>query len=118
MAVQSVCHSLGGCNIPSVTELAAIRWPYILSEAFSKASIAARTTNICTAIHIEVSDVEVMRNPAKANRMCGELRPGTFAHSCDMTVSPAGVYFFKRTAHVDTLCYSAWRNTTRTILYL
>jgi hypothetical protein len=29
MAVQSVCRSLGGCTIPSVTELAAIRWPYV-----------------------------------------------------------------------------------------
>jgi hypothetical protein len=38
-------------------------------------------------LRIQVSDVEVMRNPG--------MRSGTFAHGCVMTVSPVGVYVFQ-----------------------
>jgi hypothetical protein len=93
-AVRPVCRSLGGCIIPPKDELSATRWPFVLSEAYPKASLAARNDGICTALHIQVNDVEVMNNPAKKGNTF-RSRPGTFAHSCVITISPDGVYLFQ-----------------------
>lgn len=90
-AARPVCRSLGGCSIPSAQELAQSRWPYILSDTFKKARHVATTTGTATALLISVTDVEVMRNPSKGFTQ----RPGTFAHSLVMTVSPAGVYIYQ-----------------------
>ena len=85
----SFCTPMGVATIAPVAELAATRWPYHLTFAFSKAVVAALSTGKCTAIHIEVTDVELMRNPRTAS---GKPRSVTFSHTCVMTVSSAGVY--------------------------
>jgi hypothetical protein len=87
-AVQPISRSLGGCSIPGPEELSNTRWPYELIEIFDKAKLAAQTKGSCTALHISVTDVEIMRNPGSFF----SSRPGTFAHSCVAIVSPAGVY--------------------------
>jgi hypothetical protein len=91
-AAKPVSRSLGGHVLPSPAELSITRWPYILSEMSSKAERAVMDTGTCTAIHINVTDVEIQRHPAKSKFV---LRPGTFAHTLVMTVSPAGVYLFQ-----------------------
>jgi len=93
-AIRPECHSLGGCTVPPDRVLSAIRWPYVLSESYTKARLAAEMSGTCTALHIFLTDIEVMRNPAKRGSMFG-TRPGTFAHSCIMTVSPVGVYLLQ-----------------------
>jgi hypothetical protein len=93
-AVRPVSMSLGGCSIPPPEELNAIRWPYELSVRFEEAKLAAETKGACTALLISVTDVEVMRNPVKKGTWF-DLRPGTFAHNCVMTVSPVGIYLYQ-----------------------
>ena len=93
-AVRPVSRSLGGLALPDPDELAASRWPYVLSEAFSAASDRARGSGTCTALLISVTDVEIQRNPAKSRNMSA-TRPGTFAHCCVMTVSAAGVHLYQ-----------------------
>ena len=85
-AITPIARSLGGCTIPPNDILSATRWPYKLSEDFANAKLAVEK-GTCTALHINVNDVEIMRNPGD--------RPGTFAHSCVMTVSPLGVHLFQ-----------------------
>ena len=91
-ALRPVCHSLGGCVIPASTPLGETRWPYVLSHKFRDATLAVQTRAACISLHISVIDVELMRNPAKPS---GGVRPGTFAHTCVMTISPAGVYLYQ-----------------------
>jgi len=93
-AIRSVCRSLGGCAVPAEAPLANTRWPYLLSQEFHKATLAVQTRGACISLHINVTDVEIKRNPAKrSGTTC--TRPGTtFAHTCVMTVSPAGVYLY------------------------
>ena len=94
-AVRPFSRSLGGCVIPPHKELCATRWPYQLLDAFKTASATVRAisdsadgnaSSKCIALYIQVNDVEVVRNPG--------MRPGTFAHSFVMTLSPAGVYLY------------------------
>ena len=90
-AVKSVSRSLGGSAVPSADVLERVRWPHVLTDAYSRTVDAALSSQQCTALHVTVIDVDIMRNPSKRqNRMLS--RPGTFAHVFVMTVSPAGVY--------------------------
>jgi hypothetical protein len=91
-AIRPVCHSLGGCVIPASAPLGKTRWPYVLSDKFRDAALAVQTRAACISLHINVTDVELMRNPAKPS---GVMRPGTFAHTCIMTISPDGVYLYQ-----------------------
>jgi len=86
-AVRPFNRSLGGCSLPSHEVLSAVRWPYALADAFATASSAARSHGTCTALRIQINDVEVYRHPG--------MRPGTFAHSCIVTVSAVGVFVFQ-----------------------
>ena len=45
-----------------------------------------------TPLHEQVTDVELQRHPANSR---GRRRPGTFSHSCILTVSGAGVYAYQ-----------------------
>jgi MYND finger len=93
-AVRPVCRSLGGCTIPSPTELCNIRWPYALSTCYATAVEDAQSAHgICTAILVSITDVELMRNPGKNGGRTS--RPGTFAHCFVMSISPAGLYVFQ-----------------------
>jgi hypothetical protein len=89
-AVKRTSRSLGGLTLISPQVLTIKRWPYILPETYSAVKSAALAEGRCSAILISITDVEIMRNPAKR----GTLRPGTFAHAFVMTVSPAGVYLY------------------------
>ena len=91
-AIRPFSHKLGGCSIPSRYELEQRRCPYRLAKTFKKAIAEAEISGKCTALSIQFIDVEIMRNPSK-NRY--QLRPGTFSHSCVMTISPSGVYIFQ-----------------------
>ena len=90
-ACRTVARSLGGCRLPQ--DLAAIRWPYHLSDSYDKA--VSEVANHATALFVNISDVEIMRNPGKIRGICIELRPGTFAHSFVMTISAKGVYLYQ-----------------------
>jgi hypothetical protein len=90
-AVAPGSRSLGGCSVPSRTELHSMRWPYDLSKAFAAARYEAETNGTCTALSVFVTDVEIMRNPGKQGRP-STSRPGTFAHAFIITISPVGVY--------------------------
>jgi hypothetical protein len=92
-AVRPVSRSLGGCFIPPPV-LNAIRWLYDSSVRFEEAKLAAETKGACTALHISGTDVEFMRNLVKKGTRF-DLRPGTFAHSYVMTVSPVGIYLYQ-----------------------
>jgi hypothetical protein len=70
------------------------RRPYILSSAFKAAKLKGTEDRIATALHVNVTDVEIMRNPTLRPGTF-KLRPGPFAHSFVMTVSPAGVNIFQ-----------------------
>jgi len=93
-AVRPVSKSLGGFVLPSPKVLATTRWPYELSDAIAEAKEASLSSPepTPTAILVTVSDVEIMRNPSKS-LFVG--RPGTFAHSFVLTVSPAGIYLYQ-----------------------
>jgi hypothetical protein len=96
VAAKPTSRSLGGCKEPTIQEITDPMRQYALREAFTKAKLLAMTEGICTGLHILVMDVEVMKNPAESNRQqVLQARPATFAHSCVMTVSPAGVYLFQ-----------------------
>jgi len=90
-AIRSTSHMLGGITLPSRYELEYCRQPYQLSQKFADAKAEAEFSDQCTALYIQVIDVEVMRNPSNS----GKRRPGTFAHSCIMTVAPSGVYLYQ-----------------------
>lgn len=90
-AITPLSHMLGGCSIPSPSELERSRCPYRLSKLFEKAKADAELPSTCTALFIKVIDVEIMRNPFKS----GTVRPETFTHSCIMTISKSGVYLFQ-----------------------
>jgi hypothetical protein len=91
-ALKPIAKSLGGCTLPPSAKLAEIRWPYELTDRFAESKREVETTGGCIALHISLTDVEIMRNPATRNYT---MRPGTFAHSCIMTISPVGVYLFQ-----------------------
>jgi hypothetical protein len=93
-AVAPGSRSLGGLSLPSRTELHSMRWPYELSKAFAAARYEAETNGTCTALNVLVTDVEIMRNPGKQGSVFAS-RPGTFAHTFIMTVSPVGVYLLQ-----------------------
>ena len=90
-ACRTASRSLGGCTLPP--NLDDIRWPYSLSEAFQEAALSVEDHS--TALFVNVSDVEVMRHPAKRHGSRFIQRPGTFAHVFVMTISKAGVYLYQ-----------------------
>ncbi len=85
-AIRPVSRSLGGLNIPKPAHLSAIRDPHILSKELSKA-IGRAGQGACTALLVNTTDVEIMRNPG--------TRPGTFAHCFVLAVSPSGAYILQ-----------------------
>ena len=89
-AVRPFSYSLGGCTVQPHKELCATRWPYQLLDTFIQAGMRVAHGTItrcsCVAMHIQITDLEIMRNPGR--------RPGTFAHSCVMTISVEGVYLY------------------------
>ena len=87
IAVRPLARSLGGCSLPSDKEISETRWPYLLSDSLNAARDNAVNSGKCTAMLIQVNDVEIFRNPNFAG--------GTFQHSFVMTVSPAGVYIYQ-----------------------
>jgi hypothetical protein len=91
-AIRPMSHSLGGLRLPSEHEVKKIRDPYIMSKTVAEAQKKANEHDICTALNVQVTDVEVMRNPGSI--FTGQ-RPGTFAHSFVMTISKAGSFIFQ-----------------------
>lgn len=87
-AIKPVSKSLGGLEIPDRNKLKLVRDPYILSKGLKLAYEKARSGGVCTAFLVSTTDVEIMRNPGTFFKS----RPGTFAHTFAMTVSPEGVH--------------------------
>ena len=88
-ACRSASRSLGGCTLPP--NLPYVRWPYSLSDAFQKAAKAISSR--CTALFVNVYDVEIMNNPGK--KQGWGKRPGTFAHAFVMTIATDGVHLYQ-----------------------
>lgn len=87
-AVRPVSRSLGGLEIPNPKDLEVVRNPFILSKTLSPAYKKAQEEGVCTALLVNTTDVEIMRNPGTLFKS----RPGTYAHCFVLAVSPEGVF--------------------------